>query len=119
MSMIVCRYGEGAIEQSANLSSTDQTALAGLLNSASNGLSGIDPSFTTQCPVYSDRDSYRLITSYPDHHQSVLTARIGTCGLVGVTDGSQNKQMSSNLAILLTKLAGSTITWPDAFVLDK
>ena len=114
--ILLCRYGQGAIEQSLNLTAADQMTLANELNNDPSGLSHLDQSFTRTCDDYSNRDTYQIIATYPEQKQLILTARIGTCGSLGVSDGSQNRQMISQVARSLTKLAGSTINWPDAFV---
>ncbi|HEV2885514.1 MAG TPA: hypothetical protein VGX49_01265, partial [Jatrophihabitans sp.] len=127
VSVNICRYQDGWLEQGRILSGTTLQAFAAKLNAVPRGLSrpveveplkcrGADGVGSVEGPVAGDSEAYRLEAHYPDGTPVVLVGRISACGDLGISNGARTGQRTPQLVMLLLNTIGASHGWPDKVI---
>jgi hypothetical protein len=120
-SMRSCRYEDGWLEQGGTLSGAVLRSFVTTVNGLPPGLSRAGQFGLIQCPggpsvangepPPGPGDLYRFEFHYPDGPSVLVTARVGWCGVLGISNGSRSGQLTDALLRLLSDTVG-VADWP-------
>lgn len=115
VSVRICRYDRGFLEQSTRLDGSKAQPFVALLDGLPGGLSRADP--TTYLPSLChhdpmDAEGFLITARYASGPDVDVVVRLGLCGDLGASNGTATGQWTMALAEQLTRLAGSAVGFP-------
>lgn len=110
----VCRYEDGGVVQSSSIPEEDSNEFTERINGLPPGLSEESPVSHVESVCGDERNDphgYTIVATYAEGPPVTVWARLGTCDLLGATNGTRTGQRTQTLVDLVLEHAGGTY-WP-------